>query len=520
MLFRVVFRPGSHVVLAGWLLSSCMPVGGGPNARAKPAPTASSAQPVDPFAGPEANARTIVDVPAAASPPPVLIRRGTVITAAGKRFSPGYVLLQQGHITAVGDGDGPEPPAGTTIVDAVGEFVTPGIIDPHSHMGVYPVPETAAHDDGNELTDPVTAGLRAEHSFWPQDPAIERAVAGGVTTIAALPGSGNLIGGRGVVMHLLPQRGARAMRFPGAPEILKMACGENPKRVYREQKRAPTTRMGNLRAVREAFVKAQKYARDWNDWEKKAQRPPKACKPDDKECQEGAKPPDRDLALETLALVMRGDILVEWHCYQADDMLAALQVADEFGFRVRAFHHALEAYKIRDVLAYKRVAVATWDDWWGFKMEAYDGIPENLALLTEAGVRAAVHSDSPIANQFLNQAAGKALSAGRAAGIRVDEEDAIRWLTANPAWVLGIDDQVGTLEPGKRADVVVWSEQPMSTYARAMLVYVDGQLAFDRGHVGAPWSDFELGVRGMPAAPATATVDGGVVPARIDGGAP
>jgi imidazolonepropionase-like amidohydrolase len=436
--------------------------------------------------------------------PTVLVRHATVMTATGKRYAPGFVLMQNGLLAAVGEGDGPATAEGTVVVDAQGRFVTPGIIDPHSHMGVYPVPDTEGHDDGNELTDPVTAGLRAEHSFWPQDPALERAVAGGVTTIAVLPGSGNLIGGRGVVMHLLPQRGARAMRFPGAPEILKMACGENPKRVYRDMKRAPSTRMGNVRAVREAFLHAQKYARDWEDWTRKQRQPdderPGDGKPGDKKRDRGDdKPPDRDLGLETLALVMRGEILVEWHCYQADDMLAALQIADEFGFKVRAFHHALEAYKIRDVLAQKGVGIATWDDWWGFKMEAYDGIPENLALVTEAGARGMVHSDSPIAVQILNQSAAKALAAGRAAGVKLDDDDAIRWLTANPAWALGIDDQVGTLEPGKRADVVVWSENPLSTYARAELVYIDGQVVFDRAHLGAPWSDFELGVRAMPA---------------------
>jgi imidazolonepropionase-like amidohydrolase len=384
------------------------------------------------------------------------------------------------------------------VVDAQGKFVTPGIIDPHSHIGVYPSPQTAGHDDGNELTDPVTAGLRAEHSFWPQDPAIERAVAGGVTTLGVLPGSGNLVGGRGVVVHLSPRQGARAMRFPGAPEILKMACGENPKRVYGGMKRSPTTRMGNVRALREAFIKAQKYTRDWVEWTDRQGKPAPAKKPDDKGGPD-SKPPDRDLGLETLAQVLRGEILVEWHCYQADDMLAALQVADEFGFKVRAFHHALEAYKIRDVLARENVAIATWDEWWGFKMEAYDGVPENLALFTEAGGRAALHSDSPIAGQVLNQAAGKALAAGRAAGVKLDDDDALRWLTANPAWVLGIDDQVGTLETGKRADVAVWSDNPLSTYARAELVYVDGHLVFDRAHPGAPWSDFELGVRGMTA---------------------
>jgi imidazolonepropionase-like amidohydrolase len=425
-----------------------------------------------------------------------------VMTATGHRYDPGFVLLENGTISSVGEGDGPQPPDGAVVVDARGKFITPGIIDPHSHMGVYSVPVTVGHDDGNEATDPVTAGIRAEHSFWPQDPAIERAVAGGVTTIAALPGSANLIGGRGVVLHLLPQRGARAMRFPGAPEILKMACGENPKRVYGDLKRAPSTRMGNLRALREAFTRAQKYFRDWTDWTKK-QREPKPASPVDKkdDDKDDAKPPDRDLALETLALVMRGDILVQWHCYQADDMLTALQVADEFGFKVRAFHHALEAYKIRDVLAQKGVGVVTWDDWWGFKMEAYDGIPENLALVTEAGGRAIVHSDSSIAGQILNQSAAKALAAGRAAGIKLDDDDAIKWLTANPAWALGIDGQVGTLDAGKRADVVVWSENPLSTYARAELVYIDGRLVFDRSHVGAPWSDFELGIRGMPQKP-------------------
>jgi imidazolonepropionase-like amidohydrolase len=478
--------PRPSLALIALALTACSPQGTERPPAARPAPAASIAPPVDPFEADEARARTPVEVGAAPRPARTLIHHGTVLTAAGKRHAPGFVLLENGKIAEVGDGDGQAPADGTVVVDAQGGFVTPGIIDAHSHMGVYPVPKTVAHDDGNELTDPLTAGLRAEDSFWPQDPAIERAVAGGVTTIGVLPGSGNLIGGRGVVLHLVPERGARAMRFPGAPEILKMACGENPKRIYRDQKRAPSTRMGSLRAVREAFLKARKYAREWDEWTNKKRPTPK---------DEPPKPPDRDLALETLALVMRGDILVQWHCYQADDMLSALALADEFGFSVRAFHHALEAYKIRDVLARRGVAIATWDDWWGFKMEAYDGIPENLALLTEAGVRAAVHSDSPLAIQILNQAAAKALAAGRAAGIALDDDHAMRWLTANAAWALGIETQVGTLEVGKRADVVVWSDHPLSTYALAQSVYVDGRLVFDRARATAPWSDFELGIR-------------------------
>ncbi len=518
---RPVGVVSSGVLSAALFLSAVSSVScaGHPGARgtvtgssAGPGATPSAQVARDPFAAFETRARASVTEATedARAYPAVLLTHAVVLTATGKRFEPGFVLMEHGSVAAVGEGDGATvaTSASAVVVDARGKFVTPGIIDPHSHMGVYPVPETAAHDDGNELTDPITAGLRAEHSFWPQDPAIERAVEGGVTTIGVLPGSGNLIGGRGIVMHLLPTLGARAMRFPGAPEILKMACGENPKRVYGDMKRAPSTRMGSLRAMRDAFIRAQKYAREWDEWTKKAaeaEREPHAAAAQDKK-KDGkdaeGKPPDRDLALETLALVMRGDILVEWHCYQADDMLSALQVADEFGFKVRAFHHALEAYKIRDVLVREGVGIATWDDWWGFKMEAYDGIPENLALFTEAGGRAALHSDSPIAIQMLNQAAGKALAAGRAAGVKLDENDALRWLTANPAWVLGIDDQVGTLEPGKRADVVVWSEDPLSTYARADLVYIDGRLVFDRAHPGAPWSDFELGLHAMPPKPA------------------
>jgi imidazolonepropionase-like amidohydrolase len=495
-------RPLPAWALLAAALFACAPAGAPSRSTTPHANLIATAPPADPFAEHEASARSPIDAPVARHPPPTLIRHATVLTAAGKRYEPGFVLLKYGSIAAVGAGDGPSTPEGTVVVDAKGQFVTPGIIDPHSHIGVYPVPKTVAHDDGNELVDPLTASARAEDSFWPQDPAIERAVAGGVTTIGVLPGSGNLIGGRGVVLHLVPERGARAMRFPGAPEILKMACGENPKRTYREQKRAPASRMGNLRLLRDAFVKAQKYVRDWETWTKK-QRAQAAGKESAPPTQASArpgsdsdsKPPDRDLALETLALVLRGDILVEWHCYQADDMLAALAVADEFGFKVRAFHHALEAYKIRDVLARRGIAVATWDDWWGFKMEAYDGIPENAALLTEAGARAAMHSDSPVAIQILNQAASKALVAGRAAGVKLDEDDAIRWLTANAAWVLGIDDQVGTLEVGKRADVVVWNRHPLSTYARAMRVYIDGQLVFDANRPEPPWSDFELGIR-------------------------
>jgi len=448
----------------------------------------------------EAEARAHLDVekPFAEAAPSFVLRGGVVLTAAGKRHDPGWVVVRDGRIEAVGPGE-PPPAGGARVVDVSGRFVTPGLIDAHSHLGVYPAPDFKAHEDGNEMTAPVTAGAWAEHAVWPQDPGIELAVAGGVTTMLVLPGSGNLIGGRGVTVHLVPARGSRAMRFPGAPDVLKMACGENPKRVYGGKGQAPSTRMGNLRGQREAFFAAQKYREEWRQWNERrekrgapaaSKRAPAEEKPDPA--------PVRDTGLDTLAEVLDGDVLVQWHCYRADDMLNAIQLADEVGFEIRTFHHALEAYKIRDILAAKHIAVATWADWWGFKIEAFDGIEESAALLAQAGVHAVIKSDSSLDIQRLNQEAAKALAAAQRAGLPLTEDEALRFVTANPAWALGILNQVGTIEPGKRADLVVWDRHPFSVYASAQWVFVDGRLRYDRARRDEPWSDFMLGQEVTP----------------------
>lgn len=407
---------------------------------------------------------------------PVLIRGGTVMTAAGEEIEGGDVLLVDGRIEAVGVGL--DAPAGATVIEADGRFVTPGIIDTHSHLGVYPSPSVEGMGEGNEATNPVTAEVWAEHGVWPQDPGFWRALAGGVTTLQSLPGSANLIGGRGVTLKLVPGRGATDMMFPGAPMGLKMACGENPKRVYAS--RGPSTRMGNVAGYREAFIRAEKYRERWDEWlagDRQADRP------------------DRDLELETLAEVLRGNILIQNHCYRADDMLTMLELSKEFGFSIRSFHHATEAYKIRDRLAEENVGASVWVDWWGFKMEALDGIPQNLALLTEAGARAILHTDSGLEIQIMNQNAARAMYAGRSAGIDVTRDQALRWVTINPAWALGIDDETGSLEAGKAGDVVVWSGDPFSVYSRADQVFIDGAVVYDRSRTeGNPSSDFELGI--------------------------
>jgi len=423
--------------------------------------------------------------------PATLIRNATVLTGTGARLEHADVRLVAGKVDAVGPGLA--APAGAVIIDGTDRWVTPGLIDVHSHLGVYASPQVQAAADGNEATAPVTANVWAEHSVWPQDPGFRTALAGGITTLQILPGSANLIGGRSVVLKNVPSVTYQGMKFPDAPQGLKMACGENPKRVYgQDKKEFPATRMGNMAGYRAQWIEAREYLRDQDQYQKKLRSGAKDAA--------DAKPPKRDLRLDTLAAALKGEVIVHMHCYRADEMAAVLDMSQEFGYHVAAFHHAVEAYKISDLLAEHGVCAAMWADWWGFKMEAYDGIPENIAFVDAAPNGCAiVHSDSEEGIQRLNQEAAKVMAYGARAGLPVAPERAIRWLTANPARSLGLLGRVGTLEPGKMADVVLWNGTPFSVYAQADLVFIDGALRYDRAHPEvAPRSDFYLG---QPAAP-------------------
>lgn len=396
-----------------------------------------------------------------------LITNARIIDGTGEASQANSVLITDGRIKSIGV-DLTSDDAMT--VDAGGRFVTPGIIDIHSHLGNYPTPSINAHNDGNEVTSPITSEVDAEHGVWPQDPGFDEALQGGVTTLHILPGSANLFGGRGVTLRNAPARTVMGMKFPDAPETLKMACGENPKRVY-GSRGGPGSRMGNVAGYRENWIRAAEYKKKVEDGDE----------------------PTRDLQLETLAGVLNGDILIQMHCYRADEMAIIMDLAKEFEYKVTTFHHAVEAYKIGDLLAENDVCAAMWADWYGFKMESYDGILENIPFVHASGACAMIHSDDDKNIQRLNQEVAKAWANGNRAGLNITKDEAWTWLSTNPAKGLGILDQTGTLEEGKRADVVIWSADPFSTYARPDQVYMDGALMFDRETGLKPQSDFRLG---------------------------
>ena len=467
------------------LLAGCATTGTQQTGAAKPADKA-EAKPLPKGLDPAASTAfpsTYKPLPSRAT----AIVGATILTATGQQIDNGVLFMSEGKITS-GGGPSTPIPADIAVIDGKGKWVTPGVIDAHSHLGVYPSPGVSSRMDGNELTDPNTAGVWAENSVWPHDPGFNRARAGGVTTLEILPGSGNLFGGRSVVLKNVPSITTQGMKFPGAPYSLKMACGENPKRVYGSKGRSPSTAMGNVFGYRKAWIEAADYARKWDDYRAKAGKGEKADAP------------KRDLTLDTLAGVLKGEILIQNHCYRADEMATMIDISHEFGFHIAAFHHASEGYKVAELLAKENICIATWADWAGFKMESYDGIEANAAITHRAGACVIIHSDDPIITQHLNQEAAIAMTAGNRIGLNITRAEAIAWITANPAKAIGVGDKTGSLEPGKAADVVLWSADPFSVYAVAEKVFIDGALTYDRRDPRfQPKSDFELGQPGAGA---------------------
>ncbi len=388
----------------------------------------------------------------------VVIKGATLLTVTHGRIENGSLYIHNGKIAAIGKTV--NAPASATVIDATGKWVMPGIIDSHSHI--------ALSDDVNEPTSPVTPQMMMKDAFDYNDKAIYRALAGGVTTSLLLHGSANMIGGQAIVIKHKYGLGRDDLLFPGAPQSIKFASGENPKRVYGTKNQVPATRMGNFEVMRQSFLDARDYMNQWDAYNAKVKK-------GDKE----AMPPKKDLKLEALADILRGKLLVQIHCYRADEFLTEMALAKEFGYKIRAFHHALEAYKVADKIAANGVAVATWPDWWGFKYEAWDGIPWNAAILLHSGVRVALKSDSEDVTRRLNQEAGKIMHYGN-----ISEDDALKMITLNPAWIIGVDDRVGSLDVGKDADITIWNSYPLSSAALVDKVLIDGDLFFDRSLPG------------------------------------
>ena len=383
------------------------------------------------------------------SDPVTLIRNATVLTASHGRIENSDILIRDGKIAEVGQGL--DAPRGAHVVDASDKYVIPGIFDAHSHI--------AGEGGINEGSVAVSAMVGIGDVIDPDQNSIYRALAGGVTSVNVLHGSANPIGGKNAVLKLRWGADAEGLKFAGAIPGIKFALGENTKRD-RDPDRYPSTRMGVNDVIRQAFVEAQQYMADWEEYEAAGEG--------------NAIPPRRDLKLETLAEILRGERLVHAHSYRADEILQLLRLAEEFGFRIATFQHVLEGYKVAKEIAEHGAGASTFSDWWGYKVEAYDAIPYNAALMTEKGVLVSINSDSGEEMRHLNQEAAKAMKWGG-----LTEEEALRLVTLNPAMQLRVDDRTGSIDVGKDADLVVFDGHPLSVYGVVQQTYVDGELYFD-----------------------------------------
>ncbi len=387
----------------------------------------------------------------------IVIQNATILTITKGTIQQGSILIRNGKIAAVGKNV--RVPRGATVIDATGMFVSPGLIDAHSHI---------AGDGGlNEGSIAVSSMVEVQDVLNPDDINIYRDLAGGVTTANILHGSANPIGGQNAVIKLRWGKDAKGLLFEGAMPGIKFALGENPKRsrsVGRPgPRRYPNTRMGVMDVIRQAFIQARDYKAEWDNYNRR------------QAAGERLIPPRRDLQLDPLVEILEGKRLVHSHCYRQDEILELIRLAEEFGFQIATFQHVLEGYKVAKEIAAHGAGASTFSDWWGYKVEAYDAIPYNAAIMTEKGVVVSINSDSAEEARHLNQEAAKTMKWGG-----LSETEALMLVTINPAKQLRIDDRVGSIETGKDADLVIYDKHPLSVYAVAQKVFIDGHLYFDR----------------------------------------
>jgi imidazolonepropionase-like amidohydrolase len=380
---------------------------------------------------------------------PIVIRGARVFTSAARDFARATVVIENGKITAIGERV--RSPEGAEIIEGAGKTVIPGFLDIHTHLGIHEEGVGREGDDVNEMTDPVTPHLRAVDAINPEESGIREAAASGVTTAVVLPGSGNVIGGLGSMLKTYGNNVDRMiLRDPCG---LKSAFGENPKRVYGDQKKMPSTRMGTAALLREALTRAQTYIR-------------KAATAGE----DATKLPDRDLRLEALALVLRGEIPLLAHCHRADDILTVLRIAREFGVQV-VLEHATEAHRVVEVVAEAGAACVVGPTFGSRgKVETKEKSFASLRILVRAGVKVAICSDHPVTpSSYLRLYAALAMSEG------LSEADALRAVTIWPAEIMGVADRVGSLEHGKDADLAIYNGDPLDIRSRVEAVFIDGQ---------------------------------------------
>ncbi len=402
----------------------------------------------------------------------IAIKNGKVLTITHGTIEGGTVLIEGDKIKAIGKDVA--VPAGAEVIDATGKWVTPGLIDAHSHVAIFGEPMVEPLNDGNEMTDPITPHVRAIDAVNPADPAIPDVLSAGVTAVWTGPGSGNVVGGQGIVIKLAG-RTIDEMLVTTAKPTMKMALGENPKRVYGSQKKFPSTRMGNAAALRDALVKAQNYLEKFRRAEEDAAKESK-----EKKTKVEPKYPERDLKMEALSKVLTREYRCRIHCHRADDILTAIRVAEEFGLDF-TIEHTTEGWKIADILAEKRVRCTVGpNDLVRVKMECENFSLANAGILAKKGVKLAIQVDGFSNTRWLPVHAGMLVRFG------MPEDEAMRALTLNPAEILGVDDRMGSLDPGKDADVSIFSGNPLCTMTRCEKVFIGGKEVFDADKAGVP----------------------------------
>jgi imidazolonepropionase-like amidohydrolase len=380
------------------------------------------------------------------------IKGGTVLTITKGTIENGTILIQDGKIAAVGKDV--QIPEGIKVIDAKGKYVMPGIIDSHSHIALT---------DINESTDPVTPQIWMWEALEPGSDSIRKTLAGGVTTVKTMHGSANVIGGVNVTIKLKYDRSIEDLIIPGVRQQLKMALGENPKRLYGRQGRSPSTRMGNAFIARKAFTEAQEYKAKWDRYEKEK----KSGKKD-------LTPPKKDLRMETLKMVLEKKLSVDCHAYRADEIVWIIKFCQEFGIDLIQLSHCIDGYKVADIMAEAGVFYGGWVDWWGFKEEAYDGCPYGFQILHDAGTKIVINSDSPDEGRYLFRNASKVLKYSD-----IPENEVLKMITLNPAESLELGDRIGSIEKGKDGDIAVFEKHPLDTTTKCLMTIIEGEIFFD-----------------------------------------